>query len=231
MELLHLKNQFYNKDVITEIKNIPDNTVDLIVTDPPYKLVSGGMTNNKVHMQRELNPYTVFSNKGTIFKTPKIEEWIFEYFRILKDGSYAFIFMCDRQIGELITLAQKAGFFYCQLLVMEKQNKVANPYYFKQAEFILLFRKGKYKKFPKHGTSNIFEVKLNRGCNKLHPTEKPVWLMEKFIFDCSNEGDLVFDGFAGSATTLLAAKNLNRNYLGYEIEKEYYDIGLSRLHK
>ena len=221
-----LIDQFYNENVLEAFTTIPDSCVDLIVSDVPYTLVGGGYT---VKRDVVLRPNTVFANKGTVFKTPKIMEWIFDFYRILKDRSYCFIFMGDRSIKELRNLAEEAGFIYCQMLIMKKSNGVFNSYYFKDFEPILLFRKGKYKKFNKFGSTTTFPVKLNKGKNKLHPTEKPVSLLENFISDCSNEGDLVFDAFAGSASTLVAAKNLNRHYLGFEIDKKYYDRGIARL--
>lgn len=123
---------------------------------------------------------------------------------------------------ELFYLARKAGFFLCQILVMKKQNKIVNPYFFRQCEFMVLFRKGAYKKLNKQGTSTVFEVKLKRGKDKLHPTEKPVSFLKELIVNCSDAGDLVFDPFAGSGSTLKAAKELNRRYLGFEINETFY---------
>ena len=63
----------------------------------------------------------------------------------------------------------------------------------------------------------------------IHPTEKPVALMELLIKQSSNEGDIVLDPFAGSGSTLVAARNLNRHYLGYEIDEKYYNIAKQQL--
>jgi DNA modification methylase len=73
-----------------------------------------------------------------------------------------------------------------------------------------------------------FKVVPNRN-GKLHPTQKPVELCEYLIKTYSNEGDLILDNCAGSGSTLVAAKNLNRQFIGIEKEKEYYDICTERL--
>lgn len=60
--------------------------------------------------------------------------------------------------------------------------------------------------------------------NKTHPCEKPIDLLEKYISNSSNENDIILDPFAGTGSTLISSKKLNRQYIGYEIDKEYFDI-------
>jgi site-specific DNA-methyltransferase (adenine-specific) len=130
--------------------------------------------------------------------------------------------MNERSMEELLHLARKAGFILCQILVMKKQNKVVNPYFFRQCEFVIVFRKGGYKKLNKQGTSNVFEVQLKKGKDKVHPTQKPVNFLKELIINCSNENDLILDPFAGSGSTLKAAKLTNRRYLGFEIDETFF---------
>lgn len=63
----------------------------------------------------------------------------------------------------------------------------------------------------------------------VHPTQKPVEVIEKLITDSTKEGDLVLDCFMGSGTTAVAAKKLNRNFIGYEIQEKYIEIAKRRL--
>jgi site-specific DNA-methyltransferase (adenine-specific) len=74
-----------------------------------------------------------------------------------------------------------------------------------------------------------FDRALDNG--RLHPTEKPLPLLEYLIEKSSQPGEVVCDPFAGVASTLLAAKNTGRKYIGIEIEKQWYDLGLARLSK
>jgi site-specific DNA-methyltransferase (adenine-specific) len=99
----------------------------------------------------------------------------------------------------------------------------------KNCEYILFLRKGKAKWINDIGGSKTVHKFDNIIGHKLHPTEKPIDLLKLYISNSSNEGDIVLDPFAGSGSTLLASKELNRKYIGYEIDKQYYDIAVERL--
>jgi hypothetical protein len=124
--------------------------------------------------------------------------------------------------------ALKAGFHFHNLLTWKKNNATPNRWYMQNSELILFFRKGKAKAINNCGSKTVLEVDNIIG-NKVHPTEKPVELMEILISNSSKENDVVFDPFAGSGATLQAAKNLNRNAIGIEIDEEYFDIASERL--
>ena len=102
-----------------------------------------------------------------------------------------------------------------------------------QFEYILFFRKGKFKRINNCGTSDIISIKNikhkdNNGKN-YHDTEKPVKLMELLINNSSNENEIVLDPFMGIGTTAIACTNTNRNYIGFELDKNYYDIANQRI--
>lgn len=98
--------------------------------------------------------------------------------------------------------------------------------YAPKSEFIIYARKGK-RKLNGRRDSNI--LYFNRTNNKLHPTEKPLDLCEFLINKSSNENNLILDSFIGSGTTALACKNLNRNFIGFENNEEYFKIAQKRL--
>jgi len=221
-------NNIYNTDCIQGMKSLAAKSIDMIFTDPPYKLISGGCKNSRLRSNL-VNDFSVFTIQGTVFKTPNYNDWIAEYARVLKDDSYCFIMTNDLNIPLFIEMAKNNGFKFCELLVMRKQNKVPNLYFFKQCEFILMFRNGKYKRFNKYGCSNIFDVILPRGKNKICPTEKTPDFIEEIITACSNENDLILDSFMGSASTAIACLNTNRNYIGFEIDEGYYDLAQKRI--
>lgn len=77
--------------------------------------------------------------------------------------------------------------------------------------------------------SNIIKVRTTKDDHGLHPTQKPLELMEILIKMTTTEGQIVLDPFCGSGTTLVAAKKLNRNYVGFEINEKYYKISYERL--
>ena len=98
----------------------------------------------------------------------------------------------------------------------------------KNCEFILFLRKGKAKTINNVGSKMIHSFNNIIG-NKTNPCEKPVDLLKLYIENSSKKGDIVFDPFCGTGSTLIAAKELGRQYLGYEIDKEYFDIAIKRL--
>ena len=221
-------NQIIEGDCLEVMRDIPDKSVDLVLTDPPYKLTSGGSRNSQLRKQRDNNPFTT---TGECFdsKTPEFNKWLPLLYRVLKDDSYTFIMSNDTNLKTMWTEGEKVGFKFCEILVMVKQNKVPSSYFFKQSEFILMFRKGKYKKFNKYGVSNVFNVVLPRGINKTHPTEKTTSLMEPIIQSCSKENDIILDPFLGSGTTAVAAHNTGRKFIGIEKEQRYVEIARQRL--
>lgn len=137
-----------------------------------------------------------------------------------------------RNLKELQTEAEKVGFVFQNLLVWRKQNATPNKYYMNQLEFILMLRKGAAKNVNDMGMSNCLTCPniMGKGGKGHHPTEKPVALMEQLIRQSTDEGDIVLDPFAGGGSTLIAAKRLKRHYIGFEIDKQYYDIACNRLY-
>lgn len=222
-------NNLYNIDAIEGINLLEDNSVDMIFTDPPYKLVGGGRKNT---LLKESGEHNAFTNSGEVFKTktPKFNDWIPLLYNKLKDERYMFIMTNDRNMREIWDECEKAGFIFCELLVMNKKNGVPSSYFFKSCEFILMFRKGKYRKFEKFGYKTVFEVVMPRGKNKNHPTEKPVdSLIVPIVESCTKENELVLDPFSGSGSTALASLKLNRKYLGFEIDKMYCETSNNRI--
>ena len=221
-----------NEDMLTGIKSIADNSIDLLVTDPPYLIVQGGCTKPLGGMLGNatggcLNRQMKNVKNGKLFdhNSIKFSDWLGETYRVLKPKSHAYIFCSGRRLNELTTEALKAGFIYQNLLVWVKQNSVPNKYYMNKAEFILMLRKGGAKNINMLGSNTVLEYRNKLG-NKLHPTEKPVALLKHLIENSSQPNEIVLDPFAGCGSTGLACKQTERNFIGYEIDKKYYDIAL-----
>ena len=222
---MDLENKIYNLDVLELFKNIEDECVDLVVTDPPYKVISGGKPHKKGQPSGMLS-----KNDGKIFKHNDIkpEIWIPEIYRVLKEGSHCYIMTNTINLENYLRICRETGFGLHNVLCWEKNNVTPSRWYMKNCEFTLFLRKGKAKTINNVGSKMIHQFDNIIG-NKIHPTEKPVELMKFYIANSSNIDDLVFDPFSGSGSTLIAAKELGRKYLGCEIDKEYYDISLNRL--
>ena len=220
----------YNEDCLEGMKKIPDGSIDLIVTDPPYKIVAGGCTNKQNATSGILNRKNNVVRNGTLFQHNEIKfsEWIPQVYRILKDNSHCYIMVNGRNLSELQSECNKAGFTYQNLLVWNKGNLTPNKWYMNQCEFILMLRKGKAKNINNMGTSTLLNVPNIIG-NKQHPTEKPIELIKILIENSSNPGDIVLDPFLGSGTTAVAAVNTGRYYIGFELDEKYFDIACQRL--
>ena len=216
----------HNTDFLTN--GIPSESVDLVVTDPPYKIIRGGSTTPKGGVFDRAQNTNVTS--GKLFRNNEIEfsDWIPEIYRVLKDGTHAYIMCNGRNLACLQTEAERAGFVFQNLLVWDKGRLNPNRYYMMRCEFILMLRKGKARTINNPGMSNLFSVP-NKFGKRLHPTEKPVGLMEIFIQNSSNAGDTVLDPFMGAGSTGVASVQLGRNFIGYEIDERYFDIARGRI--
>jgi site-specific DNA-methyltransferase (adenine-specific) len=214
-------------DCIDAMNGIPDECVDIIFTDPPYKMVGGGRKNTLLTD----TPTTPFSGDGECFntKTPKFIDWIPIVYQKLQNNRYAFIMTNDRNMREIWDVCENVGFRFCELLVMDKGRGVPSTYFYKSCEFILMFMKGKYRRFNKYGVKTVFNVDLPRGKEKTHPTEKPPRMIEAIISSVTLENEVVLDPFMGSGSTGVAALNTKRNFIGIELEPTYCGIAKQRI--
>jgi site-specific DNA-methyltransferase (adenine-specific) len=246
--------KLYNGDCMEVMKDIPSESVDLIVTDCPYKIISGGITIEErkdeisgIFQKRAKSDGTNCSNKwlkkdenaiisaaknGTMFTHNNItfKEWLPEIYRVLKNKAHCYIMINSRNLKNLQVEAEKVGFKFQNLLIWDKGNVTPNQYYMGGYELILMLRKGGAKPINNMGTSNIIKIPNIIG-KKQHPTEKPIKLMEILIENSSNEGDVVLDPFIGSGSTGVAAVNLNRNFIGIELDEGYFNIATNRIQK
>lgn len=215
--------KLYNDDCLKIIKDMPDECIDLVVTDCPYRIVSGGCskslggvlgsvrkadkhgnryyTNSKhvslTGMFDDFNPFN-YVKAGKLFKFNEIkfEDWMPEIYRVLKPNTHCYVMINARNLKELQQAAEDAGFIFQQLLVWDKGNSTPNKYYLNSFELILMLRKGKAKNINNLGTKNILRVpNIMKG--RSHPTEKPVELMKTLIENSTQKGETVLDPFMG----------------------------------
>ena len=214
----------YNTDAIEWLKTLDNDSVDLIVSDPPYRVQQhgssglSGIFKTKTGAEKELN--------SKLFQHNEVEvtDYASELFRVLKPDNHCYIMTNDFNLRNFLNVFTDIGFHFTKLIIWDKQNKIANPYYMQQVEYILFMSKGRTKQI-----NNLLSISNMENKNNDHPTEKPVELMEILIKNSSKEGDLVLDPFVGVGATALACQNLNRNFIGCEIDKKYYDTAMERL--
>ena len=220
-------NKIYNEDCLIGLKEIPDNSIDLVVTDCPYKVISGG---NKDRGTNGFPKSVLNRNDGKIFDFNDIElkDWIPEIYRILKPDTDFYCMINVLNLEELLTVARECGFKLHNVLVWDKGTCNPNRWYMKNCEFTCYFYKGNARTINNPGSKQVHMFKNVVG-NKLHPTEKPVELIKFYIENSSKEGDLVLDPFMGSGATAVACKECGRNYIGFEIDPKYYEVCQARL--
>lgn len=217
-------------DCLELMKRLPDGSVDLVLTDPPYKMnhSTGGCTN--IGMKDRWNGNIKAGNTVMGFDTSiKFSDWLPDVYRVLKDGSHCYIFCNDKNLQELLNEATSVGFRESNVLVWMKNNACPNRYYMKNCEFVLFLYKGKAKPICNMSSKSAFDCKNINGKNKLHPTEKPVEILEMLIKNSTNIGETVIDPFMGSGSTGVACVNTNRNFIGMEIDPKYFEIAKKRI--
>ena len=217
-------------DCIKTLLEIEAESIDLIVTDPPYRTTSRGNAGNSGGMlQKEIN------RKGQVFSCNSIncKEYAPQFYRVLKNGSHCYVMTNHVNLINMLNTFTKAGFHFIKCLIWNKGNKIMGQYYMSQFEYILFFRKGKGVKINHCGTSDILYVpnvktKGNDGKN-LHDTEKPIELMKILIENSSKEGNIVLDPFMGIGSTGIACRNSGRRFIGVELDEQYFEIAKERI--
>ncbi|QYC51676.1 DNA methyltransferase [Acinetobacter phage Abp95] len=212
-------------DCLELMKTIPDGSVDLCVSDIPYKLTGGG----KGDGLNSKRPKGILKDNNQIVIVPKFEDWLPELYRVMKNGSHIYLMCNFKNLNDLMNKTQKVGFKHVNLLVWEKNNCTPSQFYMKNCEYTLMVRKGSSKYINDIGNSKTVHKFENIIGNKVHPTEKPIDLMEFYIKNSSNESEIVLDMFMGSGSTGVAAKNLNRAFIGIELDENYFNIAKQRI--
>ena len=212
-------------DCLERMKEIQEGSVDLCVSDIPYKLTGGGKGDG-INSKR---PKGILSDNSQLMEVPKFEDWLPELYRVMKEGSHIYLMCNFKNLHNLMTKTIQVGFKHVNLLVWEKNNCTPSQFYMKNCEYTLLLRKGKSKYINNIGSSKTVHKFDNIIGNKVHPTEKPLDLMEFYIENSSGVGDLVLDMFMGSGSTGVACMNTNRKFTGIELDEGYFNIAKERI--
>lgn len=229
-----------NGDCLVSMKGIADESVDLLLTDPPYNLglfMQGRATNLK-SMRENYFGAAGWDNLSAEDWVEVIDEFLGEAARVVRRGGSLVVFMAVIKLETLIGLAQKHGFYYKTTGAWHKLNPMPrnmNLHFINSTESWVYFVNG-----AKTGTFNngnralhdFFETSVTPKSEKeygKHPTQKPTKLMDYFVSTLTNQGDIVLDPFMGSGSTGASAKGMGRKFIGIEIDENYFDIAVHRL--
>lgn len=220
------KIQLYNGDCLEVMKSIPDGSVDLVLTDPPYKMTKQGKSCRPNYMRSGMGD-NLFDGE-----LPDTQTWLKLCYDKMKDDSHLYIFTNTNSLQDFLNAATEVGFKLHNVISMIKDTKMPNRWYLKYTELVLFFRKG--AAFPINDmTSRDYEFvtmpTLKNG--KAHVSQKPLSFIEKLITNSCKEGSVVLDPFMGSGTTGVACKNTNRAFIGIELDEAYFKIAKERIEK
>jgi len=231
------KIELYQGDCIELMQSLKPNSIDLIFADPPYNL--SGENNLTVKSGK-----IAVCDKGGWDVIENIhefnEKWIKECIRILSDKGTIWISGTLHNHPSIGVVLKKLNLWIINDVIWYKKNA---PPLFSKNRFVpsteLIWVASKSKKYyfdyltakkinAGKQMKNIWEINAEKHKTK-HPTEKPEPLLERIILIGTKEGDTILDPFMGSGTTGVVAKRLKRNFIGYEINKEYFEIAKARI--
>lgn len=288
-----LINNIYNAECIESMRKLPDESIDLVVADPPYWKVIGEKWDYRWRTESDYVKWSL--------------QWIGEVARILRKGGSFYCFGYFRTLALLVPYFDDLGLELRQQIIVDKgmrsvSGRATRKYkMFPNVTESILFIVKDNKKFVKtflkdrqkaagltakqinealgvksngggmwsiYTGNNVCEqfptkelwVKLSEILHfdlpyekvsqtfnaqmgftdvwrdidfyeekRYHPTQKPIKLIKRLIYASSNKGDIVLDPFIGSGSTPVAAVQLERNFLGFEVEKSYYEVALKRI--
>ena len=232
--------KLFNRDCIAAMKDIEDGSIDLIVTDPPYNL--GNFMKNRdtnLHKMRD----NFFATAG--WDDMEFDEWtqsmdaFFESSsRIMKKGGSMIVFMAIIKVETIIQLAEKHGFYYKTTGIWHKTNPMPrnmNLHFVNSTEAWVYFTyKTRTGTFNNNGRvlHDFVETSVTPNSERKHgkhPTQKPESLSQHFTDILSNEDDWILDPFMGSGTTGVVAKRTGRNFVGVELDEDYFQIAKARI--
>lgn len=223
-------NQIIQGDCLVQLKKIQTESVDAIVTDPPY--CSGGYTETGKRFGKKYrsNNTKWFDNDNmtSMGLVWLLREVLAESQRVLKPGGSALLF-CDWRMYPILAPALESSGMRLQNLIIWNKNYAGLGFGFRSKhELIMQFAKGKPNYYRKDG-KNVIDAKKPPTNKRYHPTEKPIDLMTELITVVTPPGGTILDPFAGSGSTLVAAAKGGYQFIGIEKEEEYIKVAKERL--
>lgn len=224
-------NYIDNMDCLEGLAEIPDKSVDLVVTDPPYFLSMGhaGFKDNTKAKSDMMASNRAFGDLA--IAKPFYQKLFQEYRRVLKDDG-SFYFFTDWRGYAFYFPIINAELPVRNLIVWDKKSGPGSYYSFSHE--LVIFGTAAPKLLHKGGT-NVWRMpafssgaKSTNG-EKVHPTQKTVEIISKMIEDSTDPGAVVLDTFMGSGTTAVACIRTGRNFIGFELDEKYHAIAMNRI--
>ncbi len=211
------------RDAVAWLHDLPDASVDLIVTDPPYESLE---KHRAVGTTTRLKNSKASSNRWfDIFPNERFEELFLELYRVLRKDRHFYLY-CDAETMFVAKpIAERCGFRFWKPLVWDKRKIGMGYHYRARYELILFFEKGKRKLNDLGRADIIEEPRVHRG----YPAEKPVAVSQVLITQSTQPGEVVIDPFMGSGSAGVAAITEKRQFLGNDLCDEAVEIARARL--
>lgn len=223
--------KLYNADAYKVLKEIPDKSIDLIVTDPPYLIESTDAGSN-TPLSRSIQNMNNELKNGIL--TEGITNDILEDFVRVCKNINIYIWCNHKQIPQYLDFFVTKNGCKFDILIWNKTNATPlfNNKYLTDKEYCLYFRRGGYCNPSSYDAAKTVYYQPINAKDKTryeHPTIKPLNIIENLIKNSSKEGDVVLDAFMGSGTTGVACKALKRDFIGIELDQHFFEIAENRI--
>lgn len=223
-----------NQSCFDYLKSLEKESVSLVLIDPPYEVSRDTNFASGEAKGKDTDRFRVSMDFGDWDAGfTGLDEVVKECYRVLKKGGTMICFYDLWKLTSLKDYFESAKFKQIRFIEWIKTNPVPlnskTNYLTNAREIAVVGVKGGKPTFHSEYDNGVYSYPICHDKGRFHPTQKPVALLEELIEKHSNEGDLVLDCFAGSASTAVAAYNQNRDFIGCELSKEYYDKAIARL--
>lgn len=220
--------ELYQGDCLEVMKDIPDKSIDLVITDPPYEISTTGAG---IYKQADKQYVKELSGMKDGFSKEVLDELC----RVMKKVNIYF-FCSQKQILPLLHYFVESKKCNWNIISWHKTNPVpaCGNKYLTDTEFILFFREKGVKVYGSFDTKRTwYATPLNQSDKKKykHPTVKPLSILENLVINSSQEDSIVLDCFMGSGSTGVACINTNRNFIGIELDPTYFQIAKDRIER
>jgi len=249
MEEIKVDN-IYNIDCVQGMQRLPDKSVDLVITDPPFAIdFKARKTNYNRTQSRVIEGYNEIPKDEYLDFTFR---WMAEVYRLLKDSGSMYVFSGWNNLKDILIALDEIGFVTVNHIIWKYQFGVVTKRRFITSHYHCLYvckddKKRKFFPFARYGKEekdenrrslnykdreDVWTIKREYWTGAIKtPTKLPKELIKKILEYSSEEGDLVLDPFLGSGQVAVVAKMMKRHYLGFEIVKEYFEFAKERLER
>jgi len=208
-------------DCLELMKDIPSGSVDAVITDPPY-----GMSYQS-NWRQETNKFNKIEGDSCLYW---LGSFISDAYRVMKENTPIYVF-CSWHNVDVFKVEIEKLFKIKNIIVWVKNNHGSGDLrgsYAPKHEFIIFAHKGRFT-LLRSRTPDVIDFRKVSGSKSVHPTEKPVDMLEKIVLDATLHGKIVLDPFMGSGTTGVACMNTGRKFIGIEMDDKYFEIASKRI--